>query len=91
MFPLGSIVATPNALDTLAYHGRAPAEFIARHAAGDWSELCPEDAAENALSVARGFRVFSAYAYDVTRPEAKVWVITEAARSSTCVLMPGDY
>ena len=91
MFPLGRIVATPQALDTLARHGRTPAEFIARHAAGDWSELCPEDAAENALSVARGFRVFSSYAYDAAQPDAKVWVITEADRSSTCVLMPEDY
>ena len=53
MFPLGHIVATPNALDTLARHGRTPVEFLARHAAGDWSELCTEDAAENALSVTK--------------------------------------
>ena len=91
MFPLGRIVATPNSLDTLARHGKSPAEFIARHAAGDWSEMCAEDAAENALSVKRGFRIFSAYAYDAARPDAKVWVITEADRSSTCVLMPEDY
>ena len=60
-------------------------------AAGDWSELCAEDAAENTLSVARGFRIFSAYAYDEGRPDARVWVITEADRSSTCVLLPEDY
>ncbi len=63
----------------------------AGHDAGEWSELCPEDAAENALSVARGFRVFSSYAYDVAHPDAKVWIITEADRSSTCVLLPEDY
>ena len=91
MFPLGRIVATPNALDTLARHGRTPAEFIARHAAGDWSEMCTEDVAENRLSVARGFRIFSSYAYNVAQSDAKVWVITEADRSSTCVLMPEDY
>ena len=91
LFPLGAIVATPNALATLARHGRTPAEFIARHATGDWSELCPEDAAENALSVARGFRVFSSYTYDEAQPGRKVWVITEADRSSTCVLLPDDY
>ena len=52
--------------------------------------MCAEDAAENHLSVARGFRVFSAYAIDPAQPERKVWVITDADRSSTCVLMPGD-
>ena len=91
LFPLGNIVATPKALATLARHGRTPAEFIARHVAGDWSELCPEDAAENVLSVERGFRVFSSYAYDAAQPGAKVWIITEADRSSTCVLLPEDY
>ena len=91
MFPLGKIVSTPNALDTLARHGRTPAEFIVRHAAGDWSEMCAEDAAENRLSVARGFHIFSSYAYDAGQPERKVWVITEADRSSTCVLLPEDY
>ena len=41
MFPLGQIVATPNALDTLARHGRTPAEFLARHVAGDWQGMSP--------------------------------------------------
>ncbi len=91
MFPLGSIVATPNALATLARHGRTPAEFIARHAAADWGEMCAEDAAENALSLARGFRIFLAYAYDKAEPDAKVWVITEADRSATTLLLPSEY
>jgi hypothetical protein len=91
MFPLGSIVATPNALHTLAAHGRTPAEFLARHARGDWGDIGPEDARENALSLARGFRLFSSYAYDVAQPEVRVWIITEADRSSTCVLLPEDY
>ena len=91
MFELGRIVATPNVLDTLAGHGKTPAEFIARYAAGDWSELCPEDAAENRLSVERGFRIFSSHAIDPAQPERKVWVITEADRSSSCVLLPEEY
>ena len=53
--PIGSIVVTPNALATLARHGRMPVEFIARHAVGAWSALRTEDAAENVLSVAHGF------------------------------------
>ena len=48
-------------------------------------------AAENALSLARGFRLLSAYRYNPTDPAAKVWIITEADRSSTCVLLPSEY
>jgi hypothetical protein len=59
MFPLGRIVATPNASQTLARAGRAPAEFLARHARGDWGDVCPEDAREKQFSLARGFRLFS--------------------------------
>ncbi len=93
-FPLGQIVAAPGALAALAGAGRTPAEFLARHAAGDWGNVGREDAAENALSLARGFRLLSAYAYDPadpTDPTAKVWIITEADRSSTCVLLPSEY
>ncbi len=90
-FPLGRVVATPGALDALAGAGRTPAEFLDRHAAGDWGAMGREDAAENALSLVRGFRLFSSYAYDPADPTAKVWIITEADRSSTCVLLPSEY
>ncbi len=91
LFPLGQVVATPGALDALAAAGRTPAEFLDRHAAGDWGDLGDEDRAENALSLRQGFRLFSSYAYDPADPRAKVWIITEADRSSTCVLLPSEY
>ncbi|MDP9374885.1 MAG: hypothetical protein M3Q65_21035 [Chloroflexota bacterium] len=50
-----------------------------------------EDAAENALSLAHGFRLLSVYRYGPADPEAQVWIITEADRSSTCVLLPSEY
>ncbi len=91
LFPLGQVVATPGALDALAGVGRTPAEFLERHAAGDWGDVGREDAAENALSLARGFRLLSVYRYDPADPEAKVWIITEADRSSTSLLLPSEY
>ncbi len=91
LFPLGQVVATPGALDALAGAGRTPAEFLDRHATGDWGEVGREDAAENALSLAHGFRLLSVYRYDPADPEAKVWIITEADRSSTCLLLPSEY
>jgi hypothetical protein len=63
-------------------------EFLSRHLRGDWGDLCPEDKTENELSLKHGFRVMSSY--EVTRAE-KIWVITEADRSVTTLLLPEEY
>ena len=60
---------------------------LARHAEGDWGDLCEEDKRENELSLKEGFRLLSAYKND----EHKVWIITEADRSITTVLFPEEY
>lgn len=87
-FELGAIVATPNALTRMEGSGQAAIEFIRRHAACDWSECQPEDAKENQFSLEKGFRIFSVYK---THSNETLWVITEADRSSTCILCPEDY
>jgi hypothetical protein len=74
-------------LALLAEAAVAPAELLARHAAGDWGDVPPEDAAENRLSIAQGSRVISSYEVG----GQSVWVITEADRSSTTLLLPDDY
>lgn len=84
-FRLGQVVATPNALQTLEL--REIAKALARHAACDWGECCPEDSQENELSLKEGFRLFSVYHAENGK---KFWVITEADRSVTTVLMPDD-
>jgi len=61
---------------------------MARHAQGDWGELCPEDAQENELSLREGFRLLSAY---ISSTGVKFWIITEADRSATTFLLPGEY
>lgn len=63
-------------------------QLIRRHAAGDWGDLDAEDLEENRQSLARGFRLFSAYN---TKEGIRVWVITEADRSGTTALLPEDY
>ena len=85
-FPLGRTVITRNALKRLTnedVHGA-----LARHGAGDWGEVCPEDRQENELSLREGFRLLSVYC---SAADEKFWIITEADRSSTTVLMPEDY
>ncbi len=87
LFPLGRIVATPGALELLAATGTDPAELLARHQAGDWGDLGAFDRRENDKALRTGARLFSAY----DTPEGRLWIITEADRSSTCVLLPEEY
>ncbi len=87
-FPLGQVVATPGALEALAAAGQEPAEFLTRHQVGDWGDLDEEDKAENELSLKQGFRLLSAY--HLSSGE-KVWIITEADRSATTILLPAEY
>ncbi len=89
LFPLGVVVATPMALRLLEEHGIDPTKLLARHQSGDWGDVPPEDARENELSVLRGFRILSSY--PVGEAGERVWIITEADRSSTCVLLPDEY
>lgn len=87
-FSLGRIVATPGALEALEEANQNPFEFLERHQAGDWGELCEDDKSENEFSLKNGFRILSAYR---TLHDVKVWVITEADRSVTTLLLPREY
>lgn len=86
-FDLGRVVATPAALEALEVSGMAPAQLLGRHQSGDWGEVPREDARENERSVKHGFRILSSYAAG----EERIWIITEADRSSTCLLLPSEY
>jgi hypothetical protein len=87
-FPLGQIVATPGALDAFKKTGQTPTEFLKRHVSGDWGDLCDEDKQTNEDALSNGGRIFSAYHL---KDGTKIWVITEADRTSTCVLLPSEY
>ena len=87
-FPLGRVVATVGALAALVDAGQAPREFIRRHVCGDWGDIDSEDRAANEEALKLGLRIFSAYR---TSDGVKIWVITEADRSATTVLLPSDY
>lgn len=94
LFPLGQVVATPGALKA-ASHLRIMAA-LACHARGDWGCVDPEDAATNGEALREGSRVLSAYPIDPDKPCAGygdncLWIITEADRSVTTVLLPEEY
>jgi hypothetical protein len=84
---LGKVVATPGALKLFMESGGHPFDYLARHATGDWGDLCAFDRRQNETALRDGYRVFSSY--DV--PAGKVWIITEADRSVTTILLPEEY
>jgi hypothetical protein len=91
-FPLGQCVATPGALAALADNSTSPLVYLARHAAGDWGELDAHDRRANELAIDPDpelcARILSAYRL---ADQTKIYVITEADRSSTCILLPSEY
>jgi hypothetical protein len=85
-FELGRLVTTPGVQESLS-----PSDVITafcRHATGDWGTLCEHDRAENEFSLATEGRLFSEYR---SQGDIKFWVITEADRSATTVLLPAEY
>lgn len=87
--PLGRVLATPGALRVLSEAGEDPFRLLARHATGDWGELDAHDRRENERSLRNGWRVLSSY--PLGEDGGKVWIITEADRSATTVLLPEEY
>lgn len=105
LFPLGQIEATPAAINAIAAAAeRMPhtceslmlGEILARHAGGDWGCVASEDAAANDEAIHQGLRILSAYAVDPAKPctgfgKNCLWIITEADRSVTTILLPEEY
>jgi hypothetical protein len=85
--PLGLVVATPEALKLLSEAGESPFAYLVRHATGDWGELCAFDRRQNEIALRDGYRVLSSY--DILT--GRVWIITEADRSVTTILLPEEY
>lgn len=86
LFNLGRIVASANALRSLTQDDIRAG--IDRHRAGQWGDLTSDDRSQNDLALEQGGRLLSVY-HSATG--AKFYVITEADRSVTIVLLPEDY
>ena len=85
--PLCKVVATPGALRVLLELGEDPLCYLARHASGDWGELDNYVLRENELSLRHGWRLVSSYPVG----GKVIWIITEADRSVTTILLPEEY
>jgi hypothetical protein len=87
-FSLGNIYATPGALAALEEAEDTVPQLLQRHLTGDWGDLVEEDKQENEFSLQHGLRIFSAYKLST---DTKLWIITEADRSVTTLLLPSEY
>jgi len=87
-FTLGQVMATPGALSALEKAEQLPAEFLDRHVNGDWGDVPDADKQENELSVKQGSCILSAY---TTSAGDRIWVLTEAGRGATTILLPSEY
>ena len=88
LFELGRVVVTRMALEFCDEHSISIDTMLARHQRGDWGDYMDAvDRRANDDAVKYDDRVISSYVFD----QGRVWIITEADRSSTCILLPEDY
>lgn len=87
-FALGTLCCTRGAMDLLHASGQSASTFLQRHARGDWGDLCPEDQQANQRALERGGRILSAYTLANSH---RLYIITEADRSVTTLLLPSEY
>jgi hypothetical protein len=96
-FELGQLCYTPGAQKVMQHYHVSPFQLIARHVTGDWGDICSEDAQTNEQALQDGSRIFSVYVLPPPLSEGetlsavKVWIITEADRSVTTILLPEEY
>jgi hypothetical protein len=88
LFLLGEIVATPGALELLERAAVNGYDLLLRHQFGDWGSVPPEDSDANRDAVQNGYRILSSYYLNDTE---RIWIITEADRSVTTLLLPDEY
>lgn len=87
-FKLGRVVATPGALQAIEVSGDLPIVLLSRHLHSDPGALDQEDVAANEQAIECGFRILSAY---LLVDGTKLWILTEADRSATTLLLPSEY
>lgn len=88
LFELGITLSTPGALAALNTAEQNGADFLRRHQFGDWGDVGHEDWEQNDQALTEGSRILSVYR---TRLGERIWIITEANRSATTLLLPEEY
>lgn len=87
-FQPGQILATHGVMEALEGDASLAALLLTRHVSGDFGDVCEEDRNLNVEAVKLGGRVLSVYKL----PHGPtIWIITEADRTSTTLLLPSEY
>lgn len=86
-FAIGQLLATPAALACLEQAGVSLFDLITRHVTGDGGDLCAEDVQANAAALRYGNRLLSVYQVG----DQTCYVITEASREATTILLRDEY
>lgn len=89
-FPVGNVLITRAVQSLIENDELNPIPYLKRHAVGDWGEICSEDWESNQWALENGERLLSCYDINA-EGESRLWIITEADRSSTTMLLPSDY
>ena len=92
-FQLGTVVATPGAIEALSESGQDAGFFLDKHLSGDWGEVDADDQKANDQALIDGSRLLSSYR---TLKGVVIWVLTEAEgddgqSASTCLTTPDEY
>ncbi len=87
LFLLGQTLTTPGALVVMQGMDISPISILSRHQCGDWGDMDQDDKEANDSALNTETRIFSAYKFNTVL----LWVITEADRSSTTILLPEEY
>lgn len=90
-FPLGRLAATPAVLALLEQHHVSLFDLLARHASGNWGDVCAEDAHTNDQALIHGGRLLSSYSLVPGDADSRVWLLSEHDRSATTAIMPSEY
>jgi hypothetical protein len=89
LFELGQVVATQGAVSAIEENNIDMLSLLSRHTNGDWGCIPDEDKQENQRSLENGYRLLSSY--PLNEQGEKLWIITEADRSVTTLLLPDEY
>ncbi len=88
LFSPGLLIATSGALAAAEASGESLLEYIQRHLEGDWGDVDSEDTYSNLYALEHDLRLLSSYKL---KNGQRIWIISEADRSSTCILLPEEY
>ena len=86
-FAAGTIYVTIGVRESINNETHRVIPLIRRHLNQDWGDVCEEDKQSNNQALINGGRLLSSYTLD----DETIWIITEADRSATTILLPSEY